>query len=479
MSVDQQILVEGHLKSRLLHDFVEAPNSFDDDVVEEIWQHLDVCEGCMEDYEAIREGGFDNKKDPTETAEPTAERSADRIEPNSFAPVEIVDATVKSTAGDDDHINGLMPVGDDPERNGLPDEYRDDKPEAMEIESPSEAASSKENETDDTENPEDPGEPTGESKKDKAPAIEGLITGKITASEEPAEKVETESLAENEVRTSRERIQASLLKEIKPNREPSDETAEEQEIDQNSVDEPEDEAVSDIDTGTESPDMEPRDPEGAIKTPPPAERADEPSAKKPLNQPSKPARPRPPVAAKQEPLEEFFSKVGLFLKRPRNAIICGVAVVAATAAILYFLNVFGPPPKAASPVVGWEPLNIIETRVPLQEVIVRKMRQGKIPAARGLDVTIDFRGINRLVIAVDLDFIKGKTLPHEAIVRNPAGEVVFQEAIPQIYLDDGRFFLRLHPKLFEADQRYTLELAAGSADGSNRVIAQSIFDVLK
>jgi len=457
MSVDQQILVDGHLKRQLLHDFAESPDSFDDDVVEEIWQHLDLCEGCMEDYEAIREGGFGNKTDPAESVEPAEEPPVDNIEPDSFESDEIDDAAVETEEKNDDHINGLMPVGDDPTRNGLPDEYKDDQPEAMDIESPGDAVSATESETDESDEDEGTEETPEDSKKEEAEVIEGLITGEITASEEPAEKVETESLVEGEVRTSRERIQASLLKEIEVDPKPSDGATDEPEIEQDSVDEPETEP----------------------ETLPPAEPVVKPEAQKPQSQPSNPARPRPPVAAKQEPLEAFFNGIGHFLKRPRNAIICGVAIVAAVAAILYFLNVFGPPEKGASPVAGWEPLNIIETRVSLQEVIVRKMRRGKIPPARGLDTTLDFRGINRLVIAVDLDFIKGKTLPHEAIVRNPAGQVVFQEAIPQIYLDDGRFFLRLLPKLFETDKMYRLELAASSADGTNRVIARSVFDVLK
>jgi hypothetical protein len=64
-------------------------------------------------------------------------------------------------------------------------------------------------------------------------------------------------------------------------------------------------------------------------------------------------------------------------------------------------------------------------------------------------------------------------------VRNPEGTPVFQEPIPQLYVDDGRFFLRLVPKLFEAGQTYKLELVSELAGGDTRVIAESVFDVTK
>ena len=108
---------------------------------------------------------------------------------------------------------------------------------------------------------------------------------------------------------------------------------------------------------------------------------------------------RSPRAAKEEPLEKVFKNVAAFVSHPRNAIIIGVAVVAVAAAIVAAFTLTGN--KTASPVAGWAPLNVIESRVPLQEVLVRKIRRGRIPPPRGMDVTLDFRGIDKLVIAVD------------------------------------------------------------------------------
>jgi len=135
--------------------------------------------------------------------------------------------------------------------------------------------------------------------------------------------------------------------------------------------------------------------------------------------------------------------------------------------------------KDPSPVAGWAPLDVIQTNVPLQEVLVRKIRNGRIPKRNGPDVTLDFRGIDKLVIAVDLDFIDRRVPSYDVTVWNPQGESVFQEEIPQVYLDDGRFFLGLIPKLFEQELTYTLELIAHHENGARRVVAESVFDVRK
>ena len=64
MSVDQEIIVNGHVSRQLLREFAEHPGEFDDDVVEEIWQHhpemikirarrdialndFEFCKGCQ------------------------------------------------------------------------------------------------------------------------------------------------------------------------------------------------------------------------------------------------------------------------------------------------------------------------------------------------------------------------------------------------------------------------------------------------
>ena len=163
--------------------------------------------------------------------------------------------------------------------------------------------------------------------------------------------------------------------------------------------------------------------------------------------------------------------------RPRNAVIGGAAILLIAGALIAALTLGGD--TTPSPVAGWESLDVIETNVPLQEVLIRKMRRGRIAAATGTDVTLHFRGVDKLVIAVDLDFIKGNSSIYEVIVRDPEGTPVFQEPIPQLYVDDGRFFLRLVPKLFEAGQTYKLELVSELANGDTRVIAESVFDVTK
>jgi hypothetical protein len=515
MSVDQEILVNGHLAQQLLREYAECPDDFDDDAVEEIWQHLDMCEDCIEDFEAIREGRLKEKPadDPGETEPPDDQT----LEADAFDPDDLAGAKVETKQDDGEHINGLMPVGDDPTRNGVPDEYKNgDKNRGIETESPIDAAteSAEEpsdeadtetepvaddetapvaddvksvDETDDDSRDEDDEIPeASDDEPDETPeppddepddaddssdenVIEGLITGEVLASDEPADQLETETAVEAGERIAQEQHQKTdepaeqNTAEHDPGPEPES-AAEEPSADVEPVEEPED------------------DPFIA-----PAEPAEPPEMSKPGPRPTAPAQPatparpakqaRPAAAAKSEPLEDLLKKVFAALAKPRNAIICGSVIVLTAAALVYALVFAGG--KDVSPVAGWAPLDVIETRVPLQEVLIRKMRNGRIARARGTDVTLDFRGVDKLVIAVDLDFIKGKQLPYELIVRDPDGTGVFQEQIPQEYLDDGRFFLRLIPKQFELDQTYKLELISHRADGSNRVVAESVFDVLK
>jgi hypothetical protein len=419
MAVDLEIIANGHLKRELLLEYAGAPGKFDDDTVEQIWRHLDLCEDCMELYEAIREGDTVPKKVPVPPPTPADHREPENneaIKPMSEMPSPILELETALDAA----------------TNGSPEKT----------------------------------EPAG--RRAKEPAIEGLISGEVFESEEPMEKIETESLAESEERNSRERIRAALLKPVPLLDEESD-----PESDSDPADEPGDTPVPGTVVENEAP------PEAVPARETDAEQPESRPDPEPPAAPSRPTRQRPSAGSAEEPLERLVRRAGDFVKKPANAVLCAVCLLVVVAAVVLSLVLFGPATKEASPVSGWAPLDVIETRTPLQEVLIRTTSGGRIPAADGTDVTLDFRGIKTLVIAVDLDFIKGKTEPHEVVVHNPEGQVVFQEAVPQIYLDDGRFFLRLIPRVFETDQTYKLELRAGGDAGESLLVAESVFDVLK
>jgi len=472
MSVDQDIFIDGHIGRELLRGFAEEPEGFDDDIVEEVWQHLDECPACIEAYEAIRDGHEPKKAVPAEEQpaqpSPVAESAADNraFDPDDLKSTKVEEAKPES----DDHINGLMPVGDDPARNGLPDEYKNgDRPATVTVELET-SFESVQSETPDSEPKADDDSNSADDDEDsrrkvlKAPEIDGLITGEVPEIDEEADKLMTETPTEASERIKQERADVIELPDIGEGDQPSSDA--EGEAPEPGVDEPVlKDVVADI-TGEEA-DGDPFiDPVIEEKRPPKSARP-------------KPASRRTPATAakKPEPLEDFLNGVLTFLSRPKNAIIVGSAALLVAAAIVFAVFFSGSEQERLN--AGWEPLDVIKTRTPLQEVVIRKIQRGRIPGAPGADVTLDFRGVDRLVIAVDLDFIKGKTSPHELIVRNPEGLNVFQEPIPQIYLDDGRFFLRLVPKQFDMGQMYKLELITHRADQSVYTIAESVFDVIK
>lgn len=469
MSVDQKIIVDGHVSRPLLREFAKDPDGFDEDTVEAIWEHLDDCEACVEDYETIREGGHPAKRDTAEETPPVPESIGEgAIESDAFDPEDLKSAKVEETEQDDSHINGLMPVGDDPARSGLPDEYRNgDRPAKvkMEMESSIDAArddESKAEEASDDAGESEDGEDDNRRPVLKAPEIEGLITGEVPPLEEETDRLETESAVEAGERITQE--------------DPKQDTAAE-----DGGEASQDSEIGEIDLDIEVPDIDDSAPEedgaGEDEVPFIDPAVEEKPARRPAH-PDPAVLPKVPAAKKKsEPLEDTLNSALAFLVRPRNAIIFGGALLLIVAAIVTAVVITGD--KKERLIAGWEPLDVIETSVPLQEVIVRKMYRGRIPRASGPDVTLDFRGIDRLVIAVDLDFIKGKSSPHDVIVRNPAGMNVYQEPIPQLYLDDGRFFLRLVPNQFEEGQLYKLELVTYHADESILVVAESVFDVSK
>jgi hypothetical protein len=474
MSVDQKIFVDGHIGKLQLRKLVKDPDGFDDDTVEMIWEHLDECEACVTEYEAILVDNApdDNPPAPGSSTAPGAAGDG-ALEPDLLDPEDFNAAKVETPAKRDDGMNGVTPVEDNRSPNGAPIEYKNgDRPAAVAVQSdlPSEAANEEPSEGKNTgEGGDNTDEAKDDEKDNKRPVIEvekieGLITGEVHEMEVKPSKLETESAVD-----AAERIAKRELDEEEPHLDSETDAGEE------SPQEPEtDGKEAEIDIDDSSPDdeaaVEDEDPFIA----PAVERKPAPLPARPA--PAAPTK-APAVEKKSEPLEDVFNKALAFLVRPRNALIIGGTIVMIAAAVIAAIVTTGKEKERL--IAGWEPLNVIETRVPLQEVIVRKMRRGRIAPASGPDVTLDFRGIDRLVIAVDLDFIKGKTSPHDVIVRNPAGLNVYQEPIPQLYLDDGRFFLRLVPDQFEEGATYKMELVTYRSDESTVVVAESVFDVLK
>jgi hypothetical protein len=512
MSIDQGIIVDGHVAKELLKAFAEDPDGFDEDTVEGVWEHLDGCEACAKDYEELREGLPPAERHESAPPPPSPKAGGEgSTDTRAFDPEDLESAKVEERRGDNGtHINGLIPVGDDPTRNGLPDEYRNgDRPPTVKIEAESPTDAAEQHQTDpeegeapgqdvttvtdervaaekDTTPPEDAAETEGQEPPEpedeehdhrrpvlKAPEIDGLITGEVHKTEDDTERLETESALEAGERIKNESTAkhspGGHTKKAPPAAKPAGEAPVQSST---PASDDQDAGEDDVPTGEAAVESEPapRPPRARPATARPA--TARPAATRPAT-----ARPTGAVRKKPEPLEDLVNGVLASLARPRNAIIAGSVLILIAAAIITAVLFSGNETERL--VAGWEPLDVVTTRVPLQEVLMRHMYRGRIPKASGTDVTLDFRGVDRLVIAVDLDFIKGKTSLHEVIVRNPAGLNVYQEPIPQEYLDDGRFFLRLVPGQFEENKNYRLEIVTYRADESMMVVAESVFDVVK
>ena len=481
MSVDQKIIVDGHVSRQLLRDFAEHPSEFDDDIVEEIWRHLDDCESCIEEYESIREGrligGSATSRDPSRSNG----RAPVHHEPDAIDPDQLQSSPGTRSETDETDSDAPEPAADESPGGDRSGEFRDGhRPTNVRIETESliDAA-------------------CGKSSEEDTGSIEGLITGEVLPCKEKADRLETESASEAGDRLQKAHVDSDTEDEAGDGEEAEDKEEKKEAADEDQAGEPEKDRVIELPEPpapeqtpeplalAPRPDPIPAPVSVSVSAPlKPAEQTPparpKPPRPKPATQPKPATRPAPatrPKPTKSEPLEELLNKALSFVMRPRNAAIGGAAILLIAGAIIAALTLGGD--TTPSPVAGWESLDVIETNVPLQEVLIRKMRRGRIAAATGTDVTLHFRGVDKLVIAVDLDFIKGNSSIYEVIVRDPEGTPVFQEPIPQLYVDDGRFFLRLVPKLFEAGQTYKLELVSELANGDTRVIAESVFDVTK
>ena len=228
MSVDQKIFVDGHIGKVLLREFAKDSDGFDDNIVEEIWQHLDNCEVCIAEYESVREDYQPDEQASAAEAPPDpASGGGGALEPDLVDPEDLESAKVGDSEKNKADLNGVTPVGDDPTRNGVPNEYRNgDRPTTVSVkkESPTDAAKEETSEVkevaEDAGEPKDADEPKdaegkqddeGDSDDDKSddkrprikvPQIEGLITGEVHELEVKPDKLQTESAVDANERIS-------------------------------------------------------------------------------------------------------------------------------------------------------------------------------------------------------------------------------------------------------------------------------------
>jgi hypothetical protein len=129
-------------------------------------------------------------------------------------------------------------------------------------------------------------------------------------------------------------------------------------------------------------------------------------------------------------------------------------------------------------VATWEPVEVVDSRDPLQELPLR-IAQGEdpVPPAQTYDAVLDLSTIGTLVLGVDLDYVPTGAARYEAVIRGPEGTERFRDRIAESYFAEGRFMLRLFTRRMPAGD-YTLEIESFGTDaGEGRIVAASWFQV--
>jgi hypothetical protein len=128
----------------------------------------------------------------------------------------------------------------------------------------------------------------------------------------------------------------------------------------------------------------------------------------------------------------------------------------------------------------WAPIDVIESREPLQELPVRIAEGDEpVPPAQAYDAVLDLSRIASLVLGVDLDYVPPGADHYEAVIRDAEGTERFRDRIAESYLTEGRFLLRLFSRRIPAGD-YGLEIEAfDTATAAGRVVAAAWFQVTR
>jgi hypothetical protein len=127
---------------------------------------------------------------------------------------------------------------------------------------------------------------------------------------------------------------------------------------------------------------------------------------------------------------------------------------------------------------AWAPVDVVESRDPLQELPVRIARKGQpLAPPETYDAVLDLAGISSLVLGVDLDYVPKGADHYDAVLRDAEGTERFRDRIAEDYFAEGRFMLRLFARRIRAGD-YSLEVEAfETATGEGRAVAAAWFQV--
>ncbi len=156
----------------------------------------------------------------------------------------------------------------------------------------------------------------------------------------------------------------------------------------------------------------------------------------------------------------------------RRNLQAGIAMMAAVLVALLVHEIV-----SARRVAQWAPVDIVDSRDPLQDLPVRlASSSGEIRPAPTYDAVLDLKAIDHLVVGVDLDFLPRRGAPRDVVIRTSTGDVKFRAHVPESYFTQGRFMLRLFSRHFPSGE-YMLEIEAPEQSGEVAVVAASWFQV--
>ena len=128
-------------------------------------------------------------------------------------------------------------------------------------------------------------------------------------------------------------------------------------------------------------------------------------------------------------------------------------------------------------VAQWAPVEVVTSREPLQDLPIRlASADGAVRPAHTYDAVIDLKGIDHLVVGVDLDYLPRQGTHRDVVIRAGDGAEKFRAAVPESYFTEGRFMLRLFSRHFSSGD-YMLEIEALEESGERHVVAASWFQV--
>lgn len=156
------------------------------------------------------------------------------------------------------------------------------------------------------------------------------------------------------------------------------------------------------------------------------------------------------------------------------------AQFAAAALVLLLVIAIGMGVGRGRRVADWEPIEVIDSRDPLQELPLRIAEEDRpVPPAQTYDAVLDLSAIDALVLGVDLDYIPKGAARYEAVIRDADGAERFRDRIAEDYFAEGRFMLRLFTRRMPAGD-YSLDIESFGTDaGDGRIIAASWFQVIR